>query len=344
MPAQLGNVISRADYNAIQAKVRLVLGLGDGDQQGYGRSLESSQLGTNKVIEAEDMQALYNDLVKARTHQKGISLSWTNSTGLNSPSDDEIIGVFAADIGTNPNDPDDKSSQYATTDENEGFRDFESAATDIENDIDLQGPGQMTISQTSSSNRTTQWGGGDTSAPGSFINHTVTITWTNANERRYFFNSGGQVLFNASNDPLPGGSEGPKTLNWRSMLSTQGTIAFGKSSTSANGTNPGTGSNIGNFYADWGATNSSNRVVLYQKLGTDVYSDNSYRIEAWQTASNSIRFNIVFQDGDLGTANTPPDTPVDEYVQGETTSIASLKTATGALAIPVPASSTNSTL
>ena len=130
------------------------------------------------------------------------------------------------------------------------------------------------------------------------------------------------------------------------MLSTQGTITFGKSSTSANGTNPGTGSTIGNFYSNWSATSSSNPAIIYQKLGTDVYSDNSYTIQAWETAANSIRFNIVFQDGDLGTG-TPGvrgDTPIDEYVEGETISTVSLKTATGALEIPVPAASTTSTL
>lgn len=348
MPAQLGNIISKAEYNAIQSKIADILGPGDGGETGYGRSLQSSQITTSKVIESEDMLALYNDLVKARTHQKGASLSWTNTDGLASPSDDELIGVFAADIGTNPNDPTDISSAFALSDTSEGFADFESAATDIVSGHDLQGSGQMTISQTSSSTRDTQWGGGDISAPGSFINHTVTITWQNADERRYFFNSGGEIHFSAVNvDGLGfGGSAGAKTLNWRSMLSTQGTIIFGKNSTAATGTNPGTGSNIGNYYTNWNLTNSSNPAIIYQKLGTSTYSDNSYTIQAWETASNSIRFNIVFQDGDLGTGSpgVAGDTPIDEYVEGETTSTVNLKTATGALSIPIPSSSTTSTL
>lgn len=344
MPLQVGSIISRAEYNSIQAKIESVLGDNGVDPEfGYGRALESSQITTSKVIESEDMLALYNDLVKARTHQKGSNnLAWTGD-GLAAPSDEEFIGVFAADIGANPLDPDDISSQYASADTTEGFADFDSAADDIVTDHDLIGPGQMSIMAGTTSVRDTEWGGNDVSAPGSSINHTITVTWQNADERRYFFNTGGELQFSADNQQSIALPDNAKTLNWRSMLSTQGAIVFGKSSTAASGTNPGSGSSIGNFYSQWSNTSSSNPVTIYTKSGSGVYAENNYTIKAWETASNSLRFDIIFQDADLGEGGPAPDTPVDEFVKGETSSYLNYKVATG-LGLTKPANTNNSTL
>lgn len=346
MPLQVGSAISRAEYNSIQAKIESVLGdNGANAQFGYGRALTSSQITTTKVIESEDMLSLYNDLVKARRHQKGTNdLAWTGD-GLNAPSDAETIGVFAADVGANPLDPNDITSQFASSDTDEGFADFDNAADDIITGHDLVGPAQMTVTSGATSLRDTQWGGNDVSLPGSSINHTVTVTWQNADERRYFFNSGGEIHFSGLNEQglTFGGSEGAKTINWRSILSTQGTVIFGKSSTAANGTNPGSGSNIGNYYSQWSNTSSSNPVTIYTKNGSGVYADNYYTIKAWQTAANSIRFDIIFQDADLGEGGPAPDTPVDEFVEGETSSYVNLKTAE-ALGINAPTVTNVSTL
>ena len=346
MALTLGSVISRAEYNAIQAKIESVLGdNGNNDEFGYGRATESSQIASAKVIESEDMLALYNDLVKARTHQKGaVNLAWTGD-GLNVPSDAETIGIYAADVGVNPLDADDISSAFASNDTDEGFLDFDNAANDIVNGHDLIGPGQVSISSGSTSLRDTNWGGNDVSLPGSYINHTITVTWQNADERRYFFNTGGEIQFSTLNEQglTFGGSEGAKTLNWRSMMSTQGTIIFGKDTTASNGSNPGSGSNIGNYYSQWSNTSSSNPVTLYTKSGAGVYADNYYTIKAWQTAANSLRFDIIFQDADLGEGGPLPDTPVDEFVTGETSSYVNLKTATS-VGISTPVVTTNSTL
>jgi surface protein len=346
MALTLGSVISRAEYNAIQSKIESVLGdNGVNDQFGYGRATESSQITTSKVIASEDMLALYNDLVKARTHQKGSSnLAWTGD-GLNAPSDAETIGVYAADVGVNPLDPNDISSAFSANDTDEGFLDFDNAANDIVNGHDLIGAAQVSVSSGSNSLRDTDWGGNDASLPGSSINHTITVTWQNADERRYFFNTGGEIQFSALNEQglTFGGSEGAKTLNWRSMMSTQGTIVFGKSATAANGSNPGSGSSIGNYYSQWANTSSSNPVTLYTKTGSGVYADNYYTIKAWQTAANSLRFDIIFQDADLGEGGPLPDTPVDEFVTGEMSSYVNIKTATS-VGISVPTVTTNSNL
>ena len=326
MAAAIGNLISRTDYNTIQSDINSVLGTGDGAQTGYGRTLQSSQINSAKVIESEDMLALYNDLVKARTHQKG-SLQWTGD-GLNSPSDAELIGYDAADIGT------DGTSATATNDTTEGFDDFIDATADIVQDHDLAANSQLSLGVPVLSTKTASWGGNDQSFPGTSINHTVVVTWTNADERRYFFNSGGTIIF----DSIVDGSwtVGTKNEVWQTMMSNLDIVSFGKNSTTSSGTSPGNpASNIGNYYASWSSTSSSNPVQIFTKNGTGVYSDNSYSIYAWETASNSLRFNIVFQDGDIGTATTAPDTPVDEFVTADITSSVKTKYAS-TLGIPAP--------
>jgi surface protein len=342
--AAIGNIITVADYNAIRTKVDSVLGDGDGAQTGYGRTLESSPVTAGAIIQSEQMQALYNDLVKARKHQKGLTnLAWPGD-GLNSPSDEELIGVYAADIGTDPNDANNRTSFYATSDTDEGFDDFDSAADAIVTDHDLAHPTQLTVSAGSISTRTTQWGGNDVSLPGSSINHTVTVTWINADERRYFFNSGGEIRFDAVFDGSH--TAGTKDAIWQQMVSSMGTVIFGKNSTASDpdATNPGSGTNIGNFYSNWSNTTSSNRVTIFTKSGTGVYADNYYTIQAWEPATNSLRFDIIFQDADLGEGGPLPDTPVDEFVTADLTSTLSLKTATGVLDIDVPGITTDSNL
>jgi surface protein len=337
MPAALGSLISKDEYNAIHNSVDFVLGAGDGGENGYGRTLLSSSVSSGDIITSEHMLALYNDILKARKHQKGVNTSvagfWSNSDGLNAPSDDEIVGVYAADVGANPANPNEVTSFYSSNDVNEGFKDFESAASDIVAGHDLVGPGQLTV-EAYNSTRTSQWGGNDISSPGSSINYAFTVTWANADERRYFFNSGGFIQFGAS--AAGSWTSGTKNAVWKTMLSGSGLINFGKSATVATGTSPGTGSSVGNYYANWANTSSSNPVTIYTKNGSGVYSDNSLIIQAWQTATNSLRFNMIFQDGDLGTGGPAPDTPVDEFVTADITAGVGIYTATDTLGLPSP--------
>ena len=93
--AVVGTNVTAANYNTIQGKIQDVLGVGDGAQNGYGRALQSSQKSSGDIIAAQDMQNLYNDLIKARLHQTN-PLSWTNADGLNAPSINENVGTSAA--------------------------------------------------------------------------------------------------------------------------------------------------------------------------------------------------------------------------------------------------------
>ena len=89
MPA-VTDLVNSSVYNSIRSSINNVLGVGDGAQNGYGRTLESESKADNDIIRASDMQLLYNDLVKARTHQSGNPPTWTAPDGLGAPSAGEI--------------------------------------------------------------------------------------------------------------------------------------------------------------------------------------------------------------------------------------------------------------
>jgi len=365
--AVVGTNVTAANYNTIQQKIQDVLGVGDGGQNGYGRTLQSSQKSSGDLIQASDMQALYDDLIKARLHQAN-PLTWTNADGLAAPSSDENVGVSAADVGNetpiditaltngieyqilsidpDPNNPSDftligasanevgikfvatgagtgsgqaklaPTSANAEEDLAEGYLDFEAAATEIVTDKDVHDATNFSTTTKATSERTSQWGGGDYSNPGSKITHEIEITWANADERRYFFNSGGEIRFNA--DLIGAVTANSKNDVWNTILENMGTIHFTKNSTYSDGSNPGTGTAIGNYYASWGSTSASNRATIFTKNGSGLYADIKYTIQAWEAgAGNSstpsvLRFRIEFQDNDFSTGSPFPST--DEYV------------------------------
>lgn len=386
--AVVGTNVTAANYNTIQQKIQDVLGLGDGGQNGYGRDLQSSQKSSGDLIQASDMQALYDDLIKARLHQAN-PLTWTNADGLAAPSAAENVGVSAADVGdetpiditalTNgieyqilsidpdPNNPSDftligasanevgikfvatgpgtgsgqaklaPTSENAEEDLSEGYLDFEAAASEIVTDINVHDVTNFSTTTKATSERTSQWGGGDYASPGSKITHEIEITWANADERRYFFNSGGEIRFNA--DLIGAVTANSKNDVWNTILENMGTIHFTKNSTYSDGSNPGTGTQIGNYYASWGSTSSSNRATIFTKNGSGLYADIKYTIEAWEvgagnnTTPSVLRFRIEFQDNDFSTGSPYPS--IDEYVTNNITSNALVYHDT-VLGIPAP--------
>lgn len=340
MAASVGNLFSAADFNAVVAKITKVLGDdGVNEQVGYGRNVRSSTVDGNTLITAALMDNLYADLAQARAHQKGSSFSWdTSADGLNAPDTGEYIGAFAADIGAGG------TSADATTDENEGFLDFEQAAQDILDDIYDIGGDQTSVQTLETVSRTTAWNG--------TITTVADIVFANANERRYFFNSGGYIQFDAG---LTGGNSvaGDQTQTypdtpayqkdeiWQTMLNTMGSIRFSRTGTTSTGS--GTAQAIGNYDL------TTSYQTIFQKDGSGVYSENYYRIEALES-TNKIRFRITFVDADLGDnrdadAGFPGEgTPVDENVTGTITSTISSRAATGSLGIDHPGSATISDL
>lgn len=356
MAATVDSLITASTYNSIRAKVNKVLGAGDGAEFGYGQTLSSSIMSDNDLITAQDMQNLYDDIELAAKHQTGDPVVWTTSDGLNAPSAGEIVGVYAAELGPLVPGAEKRTTLNSVVDTDEGYLDFEQAAAQIETGHFQIGPGALTTTIAETSVRTSPW---NTS-----IDHIVTVLWDSAEHRRTWANAGGKIRFNAN---LTGGTSQPgdetntppgtKDEIWQTMLNTMGTIEIGVQGTTTTGT--GTANTDASIiYAErselikwngdgsltFGGSNAytpSNRLTIFTKNGSGVYSENSYIIQGAEVDGNALRFYISFNDTDVGDSQDPDNllgesTPIDENITGTITSTISFVNPNGFLDVNPP--------
>ena len=206
----VGDTITAARYNIIRARIAAILGLGAGDE-GYGQGVSSTTVAAGSTVTASQMVNLYDDMVKCRLHQTG-----------STPTE-----VVAPVVGNTIED------SNATN--KKGYAQFESLSTTCQTSRLNADAGQLGLQSGISSSRTANWS--------SDITHIVTVTFggytvTNgdgsntvisANDHmRVFFNAGGTILFSGSI------GSGNSTINndWRNLMSSVGTVAFGRSTTS----------------------------------------------------------------------------------------------------------------
>lgn len=347
MAIAISDIIDADDYNGIRNKIVKVLGDDSVNAKiGYGRGIASSAKSAGDVITAADMTALFTDLEKIREHHTGFasnnaSFTWGYSDGLNSPDAAEIVGVFAADVG-------DTDSQDATEDTDEGFIDFDSVADNavtFANNFptSFPGSGSFTVDGLVSDPRTSDWNG--------TISHQITVRWTSADQRRYFFNAGGRIRFAAS---LTGGNSvaGDQTATypsvpeyqkdeiWQTMLNVMETIDFGRDTTTQPINASGSPAAIGNYQM------TSSDQVIFTKNGTGVYAENYYEIKAREVDTRSIRFTISFVDADIGDDRIVDGYTyrTDENVTGDITSVIQSVTPDVFLNISAPSYVEDSTL
>lgn len=316
MAVSVGGTILASDYNTLQGRIANILGTGSGES-GYGQALSSSQItpptslgaGNGDTVEALFMQQLYNDMNKAYTHQTGTDISAIVSSVTNN----NVIGADVTGDGLTYS-GDRTSWTFNNQDTKGGFNDYLSAMTVIETNkfnIFLGTPSQGTVLYPVSDVRTTDWG-----SPGSVsIDMEFTATFTSADQRRFFFNSGGEIRMTGS---LSGGTTGTTTkdYNWSTMLSNIGTVKFNYNTTTASS---GTTYAIGN-----GQLTSVYQTIL-TKSGSGVYAENTLTIQAKQNSATVIGFKIILTDADIGDqqpgvpVGAPPGPAVDEFVTGDIT-------------------------
>lgn len=292
-----GDSITAAQYNGLQSRINTIMGTGSGTT-GYGQTLASSQVSAGDIITASDFDNLRTDLNKANNHQSGTNAAIGNiAVG-------QIIGADAS--GTS------LGALNVTT---EGFNDYDVAVGVIETNKLLLDSGNSSVESATTSQRTTAWGGGG----GGTVDHVFTVTFSSANARRHFFNSGGEIRFSASRS----GGSGSKNTDWSNLLTNMGTIKMNHTQTTSTGS--GTGTSIGN--SDLTGTYQQ----IFSKSGSGVYAENLYRIRARQDSSSVLRFDIDFQDNDLGDdqGGAGSTGPVDENVTGTLTSTIQQLRATG---------------
>ena len=300
MAVSTGDSITAAQYNGIQSRVNTVMGTGS-STNGYGQTLTSGQVSVGQTITAEHFDDLRTDINKANNHQSG------SNANIGNIAVGQVIGADAS--GTNV-------SSLTVTDE--GFNDYETAVGVLETNKFLIDGGNSSVEAAITSQRTTAWNG--------TVTHTFTVTFGSANQRRFFFNSGGEIRFSASLS----GSSGSKYNDWNTMLTNIGTVKFGYTATTSTGS--GTGTSIGNY--DLTGTYQT----IFTKNGTGVYAENQYEIQARADSSTILRFNVRFEDNDIGDQQpvgpqgidpNPAGPAIDEDVTGTLTSTIQQLRATG---------------
>lgn len=275
----VGQRVRAADYNSIQGKVSLVMGTGS-SSYGYGQNLASSQVNVGDSILISQWNNLRTDLLKARQHQLGTDQSSNLAITSTSLVVSEAIRAQY-----------DAMSDAITTDR----------LTVASNQGSLENV--ITPYQ-----RTSAWNG--------TLTHICTVTFSNANQARYFFNAGGNFQISADRS---GGNSGYKNQTWSLMFSQMGTITMSANTATVSGS--GSVSSIG-YYGLTG----SNQLVFRKQAPSGVYAENDYFIYARTAAGGAqVIFEMVFEDEDAGDLNNPspgePPGPVqDENVDGTLTS------------------------
>ena len=236
--AGTGQQILAADFVTIQDKAQALLGTGVGNK-GYGQVVQSADVYTGNQITKAQWDALRYDIINIKYHQTGIV--------------PDLVTVNVGDpIGYGSASP---NSNYDTV--------LESA---IENRFDIAASQSITTAIGTATY---------SSAWQTYATLTVTVTFTTADEARYFFNSGGKIRITSS---LTGGSNTAQVSAWRNFLVTRGTIEFGAN------TDPTV-----NYYK---LTNSYKE--YYRAVQSTPYSNNNYTLEA--------KTNVA--DNSTGTATT----------------------------------------
>ncbi len=219
-----GTSIFASQFVTIQDKAQSLLGTGAATR-GYGQTVLSSDVFTGNTITKAQWDALRYDIINIRLHQDGV-----------------LPNIATINVG----DP----ISYGPSSPNTNYDILLEQA--IANRFNIAG-NQSVVTAKASQTYSSSW-----SVQAQSI---LTCTFANANDARYFFNSGGKLRVNAS---ISGGSATSQVNAWKNFLSSVGTVSFGAN------TNP----NV-NFY---NLTDSYQ--LYYQNNLSTPYSANNLRLEA----------------------------------------------------------------
>jgi hypothetical protein len=256
------DLIDDLDYTAIRNKIIRVIGTGDGNR-GYGQAIKSVSVSEGQIITKAQWDSLRWDIYNALFHQTG------NTPALIEVAANSVIRYGAS----NPNTQYDTQSNTADT-----------------NRFDL-GIGQFSTEAGTSTSRSASWA--------SQVSTTVTVTFSTAEQARFFFNSGGKIRFSSSRT---GGASTDQNASWASLLSSVGTQAFAAVTPTVN------------FYT----LTSSYQTWYSSSPLSSPYSGNTFTIEALcDVANNSLgtarilTFRIVWTDTYIDINPSPPDDIID---------------------------------
>jgi len=211
------------------------------------------------------------------------------------------------------------------------YTQFSVLITDIQNNRFTCATSQSVVESKGSASRSTPWGAGLAT-----IGSRLRISWTSADQARYFFNSGGEIRVVSSR---AGGSATSQNTAWTNLLNSAATRTFSAQlPNTAFGLADGTNwYNLTNVYQTW-----------YSLTDSSPYGANQYRIQARSLdgtvannasgTSQGLDILVLYQDNYQDPA-VPPHTestipPIDQ-VDGVLTIAATCKRASGVL-VPEP--------
>jgi hypothetical protein len=226
-----GTQIFAAQYVTIQDKAQSLLGTGS-ETRGYGQTVQSSDVFEGNDITKSQWDLLRYDIVNIRIHQDGVL------PNIVSIAKEDPIGYGAASPNTN------YDSILETAIANR-FR------------IDAS---QAIVTAKASETYSSAWSNSLTA--------TLTVTFSNSDEARYFFNSGGKIRFTPS---LTGGTTTQQYNAWVNILNSIGTQSFGAD------TDP--------FVTYYTLTNTFQ--TYFSRFASSPYSNNSYTLEARTNVANN---------------------------------------------------------
>jgi hypothetical protein len=261
-----GTKITPTSYNSARSQTVAALGTSTTGTlqavEGYGQTPVSSPVGQyNKVTEVQ-LDLLRQDITKTYTHQNGAAPTITDVA----TSDKELAVLFSA---------------------------YETLAAGIYTNRNTVAANQLaTVAYTPQTETYASYTGTAGTGAGwkNYAYYESTITFTSANDARYFFNAGSTYNFTAAHS---GGTQSPdlgksQNKSWDDLLTavTAANPSFGRS----------------NFYALTDAYNTASPVYIRNSTDT-TYAANYYRITAKSNVANnsqggatSITFKIEFVD------------------------------------------------
>jgi hypothetical protein len=263
----LGTNIFAAQYVAIQNKAESMIGTGSGTL-GYGQTVQSSDVFIGNTITKAQWDLIKFDIINIKFHQEGTI--------------PPVINVNVGDpIGFGPSSPN---------------TNYDIILTDAIAKRFLIAGSQSVVAAKTSQTYSTPW---STQAQA-----TLTVTFADADQGRYFFNSGGKIRFNSS---LVGAVSTAQINAWVNFLNSVGTQGFGAD------TNPSV-----NYYT---LTNAYQ--TYYQSFLSSSYAASSYVLEARSNVANNsagtatqieLRVTLLdtYVDPDVASgANFPPGDSVN---------------------------------
>jgi len=250
--------IEDTDYNLIATKIANIIGPGAG-QFGYGQTVVSSPVAEGTRIEKLQWDALRFDILNARLHQDGLLPSVVEA----------VRGQVIRSGAVQPNIQYNTQSDVATV-----------------NKFNI-GVGQFVVDSAGTVTRSTPWN--------SSVSSTVTITFGNADQARWFFNSGGKIRLTSTRS---GGASTSQNTAWSSLLGSTGTVSFSAE----------------NFYE----SKSSPTVLLVSQSSFPYYTANRYLITHTCNVANNtnagatiVSITLTWEDGYIDSGPTPPGDVVD---------------------------------